>query len=168
MEDLILNRQWNHEFIRHIFLPINQEIILNIPLSYYVSEDLWIWHYDLKGLYSVRSGYKLFMHMRNSQCSSGGHGDGVWWKKLWNLQIPSKIKNFMWRAVSGFLSTFTNLARRGINYAARCQLCGVEEETILHALWTCPLVIQVWEICALSQKLKLIKAGYFEALYVFF
>ncbi|XP_024019719.1 uncharacterized protein LOC112091106 [Morus notabilis] len=61
VEDLIVNRQWDRSFVQANFLPVDQGVIFSIPLAYGMSKDRWMWHFDSKGLYTVKSGYKLAM-----------------------------------------------------------------------------------------------------------
>ncbi|KAK4401396.1 hypothetical protein Sango_0880300 [Sesamum angolense] len=61
---------WNSTVIQDIFLPLDCEVILGIPLGRTVCEDLLIWHYSTNGLFSVRSAYHLACSMEESPCSS--------------------------------------------------------------------------------------------------
>ncbi|XP_030940020.1 uncharacterized protein LOC115964934 [Quercus lobata] len=51
----------------------------------------------------------------------------------------------MWRAISDALPTRLNLVRRKILNDANCQLCGLVQESSMHALWSCPNLLGVWE-----------------------
>lgn len=46
-------------------------------------------------------------------------------------------KMFLWRALNNLLPTKTNLYKRGVIKESLCPICGLEEETISHALWDC-------------------------------
>ncbi|XP_062152012.1 uncharacterized protein LOC133860414 [Alnus glutinosa] len=60
------------------------------------------------------------------------------WRSLWNLSVPNPVKIFMWRACSNILPTKQNLFKRQVVEDDRCPWCRQEEETIVHALWSCP------------------------------
>lgn len=64
VSDLIIDepRRWNIELVNHLFWPADRQVILNIPLGMSNSTDVLMWHYDKKGLYSVKSGYKAIMN----------------------------------------------------------------------------------------------------------
>ncbi|XP_075655192.1 uncharacterized protein LOC142625413 [Castanea sativa] len=66
------------------------------------------------------------------------------WNKLWTLNIPPKVRNFVWRACSNILPTRANLARRRVLIEPLCAICGQAEETVSHALWECPIARNVW------------------------
>jgi hypothetical protein len=41
--------------------------MLSIPLSERRNDDFWAWHYDRKGMFSVRSAYKMLMATREKR-----------------------------------------------------------------------------------------------------
>ena len=46
---------WNMTQLREFFLPMDIEIIQAIPLCNRRFDDLWAWHYERSGIFSVRS-----------------------------------------------------------------------------------------------------------------
>ena len=69
----------------------------------------------------------------------------LFWKRLWKMNVLSKIKNFLWRACSEALPTRSNLAKRKVLDDPTCQLYGSEHENTMHALWSCKNILTVWE-----------------------
>lgn len=59
------------------------------------------------------------------------------WKAIWQLNVPSRVKLFMWQAYQNILPTKMNLACKKITENAFCLIYGAEETTI-HSLWACP------------------------------
>ena len=55
------------------------------------------------------------------------------------------MKHFIWKAGRDILATKSNLAQRRIIPNGTCELCGHEEETVCHLLWTCDHVEKVWK-----------------------
>ncbi|KAK2634844.1 hypothetical protein Ddye_029636 [Dipteronia dyeriana] len=92
--------------------------------------------------------------------SSGLSGSVSWWKFLWLLRIPSKIKIFVWRACWQWIPTLDNIARRGVMTVV-CPICGVKPESTLHALWGCSGLADVRSSSAAFQKLPWIADGIF-------
>ena len=68
------------------------------------------------------------------------------WKKIWKLAIPRKIKHFLWRAYHESLPTFFNLYWRKINSNPYCVICKQDEDMTIHALWQCPLARNTWAL----------------------
>ena len=66
------------------------------------------------------------------------------WKGIWQLQVPPKIKNFLWRACRNALPTKQALMKRKITADLIYKRClSVVEETE-HAFWLCPELEVVW------------------------
>lgn len=87
-------RMWYRDLICDIFNDQDVEHILSIPLR---DEDTynWYWTREKMGVYSVKSTYAVLQEaMTNRQEHDS------FWKKLWNLKIPVKVNNFLWRAAS--------------------------------------------------------------------
>ncbi|KAK1553045.1 hypothetical protein Q3G72_027785 [Acer saccharum] len=60
-----------------------------------------------------------------------------WWNILWKLNMPLKVKIFIWRACHDWIPTFVNLGKRGMDVDLSCSLCKNGNESTLHALWNC-------------------------------
>ena len=72
------------------------------------------------------------------------------WTNIWKLNIPNKVKHFLWRACSDSLPTKRNLAQRRIITNVTCDLCRDQPEDAIHALWDCYGVKEIWwkeEVC---------------------
>ena len=54
-----LTRSWDMEKVQTFCAPMDVEIIQRIPLSSRQQADCWAWPYDRRGLFSVRSAYKM-------------------------------------------------------------------------------------------------------------
>lgn len=66
------------------------------------------------------------------------------WTNIWKLNIPNKVKHFLWRACSDSLPTKRSLARRKFITNASCDLCPDQPEDVIHALWDCYGVKEIW------------------------
>ena len=66
------------------------------------------------------------------------------WAQIWRVMVPLKVRHFLWHVCSNALRTMANLYRRGITVTGRCSFCQVDDETALHALWSCPSLSPVW------------------------
>ena len=111
--------------------------------------DRIIWPDSPDGNYSVKVGYQKFCEEADASnaSSSDPTQQTSFWKKVWKLQVPNKIKNFLWRVCSNALPTKENLKKRKILDDARCNACQTEQESILHALWECEKLSHVWAPC---------------------
>ncbi|KAK3210788.1 hypothetical protein Dsin_015494 [Dipteronia sinensis] len=132
---------WDVGLVKRIFWEDDVNAILSIPLGRGRARDSLQWHFDQKGSYSVKSGYWVGVSLSSvsgpSNSSSFSDASIAWWKSLWKLQIPSKIKVFVWKACHNMLPSFEVLARRKILVDRRCPMCKSKSESIIHGLWSC-------------------------------
>ncbi|XP_015387831.1 uncharacterized protein LOC107177858 [Citrus sinensis] len=68
---------------------------------------------------------------------------------MWMLDLPEKIKIFMWRVIKNILPTAENLWKRKSLQDSICQRCKKEVETIKHVLVECKAARKVWELALL-------------------
>ncbi|KAL0407261.1 UNVERIFIED_CONTAM: putative mitochondrial protein [Sesamum latifolium] len=101
---------WDAEKIRALFWPVDSELILSIPLGRLVVPDIWVWHYSRNGWFSVRSAYHLACSIADRpETSSRNLADHQWWRKLWQLKLPNKIKVWSLSTFSSCLSSSISL-----------------------------------------------------------
>jgi hypothetical protein len=68
------------------------------------------------------------------------------WKNLWKLNIPWKVRHFVCWACSEALPTKQNLSKSKVVLDPVCAKCGGEVETTTLILWECPLANCVWSL----------------------
>ncbi|KAH9670971.1 reverse transcriptase domain-containing protein [Citrus sinensis] len=130
-------RIWDFDVVSDLFNARDKELILQIPLSSRRDNDAWYWQANPRGCYTVRSCYKLLNPITSDSFA------GVW-RKLWRLNVPSKIKNFIWRAAKNVLPTAVNLLSRRVDIISTCAVCNANEETVMHALIECSFAKTCW------------------------
>ena len=99
-----------------------------------------MWPHSQTGMYQACSEYHLL-------CESQGNEVGKFWKSLWKLNIPKKVKIFLWRACTDSIPTMLNLCKWKIVPSSTCNHCHVREESVFHALWSCKAACSVWCSC---------------------
>ena len=149
------NGVWKAELVKSVFLPYEAETILGITISAALPKDLVVWNAMSKGKFSVRSAYMVAMnlcdHPEIGSCSNDGPIKNFW-RKIWSLQIPNKVKHFAWRACKNILPCLSNLKRKGIMVDDKCVLCGVEGESTGHFFWDCTEAAEVWKFTGFFQS----------------
>lgn len=66
------------------------------------------------------------------------------WEKIWKAKSAPKILTFGWKALHDSIPVQANLIKRQLCAEGRCQMCGEEEETVMHALVKCPDAAMIW------------------------
>lgn len=156
--DLIdpVSGQWKEELIRNTFYTPDAEAILAMPRARRMQEDFWAWAWDTKGIYSVKSAYRVLADAQvDDQISEGtSRNSENEWKTLWKLRVLPKIRVFWWRVARGMLPCYGELHRRHIKTKANCPLCGCEEETLYHSLLMCDHARKFWDAGRLHFDIK--------------
>ena len=146
---------WDEQLVRDTFWPVDAATILQIPLRE-GADDFIAWQFDPKGVHTVRSSYKLHVHLEKMERDgNAGSSTGIpgnldqcsddSWKRLWKLSCPRNIQMFAWRIKHESLALRTNLVRRGVQLEDKsCLFCGRAEEDGAHLFVKCKVVKDVW------------------------
>ena len=134
-------RQRDRRKLQAIFIDRTQQEILNIPLTNLHSKDTLIWKENRKQKFSVKTEYRVAMRLSNPNWAehSMAREHSLVWNKIWSLNVPPKVRTFLWRACSNCLPTRDNLHRRRVSVKRHCGICHHRSETVSHILWECPL-----------------------------
>ena len=138
---------WKVNVLDVLFFPHEANVIKGIPISSSLPLDKMIWNATPNGKYSVKSAYNIAMRLTNrvDQGASSDQSHICWfWKKIWDLPLPHKVRHFAWRACKDVLPTKVNLMRWKVVHDQVCEGCGLEAETTGHLFWMCPRAREVW------------------------
>ncbi|KAK0580330.1 hypothetical protein LWI29_000723 [Acer saccharum] len=137
-------RWWDIDKLDRLLLPCDKEIVQTIPVSWLGGEDFLAWHYEKNGEYSVRSGYNLALEQKISASVSNPGMANRWWNILWKLQLPPKVKIFVWRACWNAFPSLQNLWKRKVVVSPMCNSCPSSVETSGHAIFWCKAAKECW------------------------
>ena len=135
--------RWDEDRVCPEFYPHEARIVLGIPLSSRLPPDKLIWTGTKSGRYSTISAYKLLAE-KPSSGPSDPSAHSRFWKFIWALEVPNKIKHFIWRACRESLPTKKNLCTRKLTRNSTCDLCQEGVEDVIHSLWGCPVLKEIW------------------------
>ena len=109
-------------------------------------DDMLIWPLTTDGNYSVKSAYQLLSSESRTTLPSSSEAEGckLFWNRIWKLQVPNKVKHFLWRASRESLPTKLNLFSRHVLPDKFCNLCKEHPEDTIHCLWLCDGVKGIW------------------------
>jgi ribonuclease HI len=146
---------WDQDLLNRLFSREDSMAIQALPVSATDKEDTLIWRGTANGVFSVRSAY----HIQNDRDlaaragGSSGESKKKIWSIIWQLDIKSVEKNFLWRACHDSLPTKANLCSRKIISDPMCPICEQVLESAYHILWNCPSACDVWSAgCPSFQK----------------
>ena len=120
----------------------DMNLILQILLSSWRDKDVLYWMADPHGLYTVRSCYKMLNNCSIVLTS------GVC-RKIWNLDMPNKVKKFLWQVAMNVLPTTDNLIKKRVEVMP---ICNHQNKTVVHTLVNCAFA----QTCSLTSSLGLV------------
>lgn len=140
---------WDEEILNDIYNELGKNLIKQILISRREIMDSWFWMFDEHGKFTVQSCYR---NLRGeSECVNR-----VFWKRLWNLKLPGKVLNLVWRACRHCLPTTSALAGKGVNISACCSWCQTSVETDIHVLFQCYFAKVIWDSFGFSNLITVI------------
>jgi hypothetical protein len=103
-------KTWNEQVVWDTFVPRDATEILKLKLGVHMNDDVLAWGAERHGIFTVHSCYKLLKkENEQKEVVAGGEvstsNQSIWWKKLWKLRVPPKIRIFWWRAMNNYLPT---------------------------------------------------------------
>jgi hypothetical protein len=141
------------DLLNQWFLLMHVEAISSIPLSTRRLDDLWVWQYDRNGLLPVRSVYRMLVQtkthredwLKGRAAGSNTEEEGKAWTRLWKMQVPSKLRVFLWRPAHQSLPTGDVRQHRQMATHSLCSVFG-EEDSWRHSLINCSVARCVWAL----------------------
>jgi hypothetical protein len=153
---------WDVQLVNQLFS--NDEIspILAIPIVEDM-DDFLAWHLDSRGVFSVKSAYKIHVNLLRQQLGSAGSSSGQgenWkgriWKNIWKAECPPKVHHFLWRFSHNSHPLRRNIEKKGVELDTRCVICTHFFEDGGHLFFKCKEVRVCWRALNLEHiRLKL-------------
>lgn len=132
-------------------------MVLNIPIFEH-HDDFIAWQFDNKGLFSVRSAYRVHTEMLQRQCtrqrgesSTEEEEERTMWQQLWKVRCPGKIHHFLWRLAHNSHPLLRNVERIGVELDTGCVVCHRLQEDGGHLFFRCKEVRKMWRACGLEE-----------------
>ncbi|XP_058765309.1 uncharacterized protein LOC131638782 [Vicia villosa] len=149
VKDLMLPnvKKWDVHLISDLFYHTITKSILQVPLIEEVKEDRLIWKAEQIGMYSVRSGYRIWREAQIKHLPGGVVED---WSSIWNIRAPPRVKHLLWRICRGCLPTRLRLQQFHVQCPLGCQFCEDRIENDWHVLFGCNATKQCWQAAGLS------------------
>lgn len=139
--------------IDQLFVAADTTAILSIPLCTRRVDDFWAWNFERNGTFMVRSAYRMLVDTKRwrENWLEGNAGtldfeaEAKAWTSLWSVQVPGKIRNFLWRLAKHSIPTKDVRHTRSMADGDSCQLCGMHD-LWRHSLLECSVARCVWAL----------------------
>ncbi|RYR56284.1 hypothetical protein Ahy_A05g022025 [Arachis hypogaea] len=148
VKDLIVEGEgWDRRKIESNFPQEICKEILSTPISVMNKEDILYWPWREDGNYSIKTGYYAARRTEqsdNHRNPSTSEDKREIWREVWRMEVPQKIRMFLWKACQDILPVGSNLYKRKIASDPKCQICLKSPETVEHALLLCDWARATW------------------------
>ncbi|KAM2728910.1 hypothetical protein EV1_000356 [Malus domestica] len=148
--------QWDIDFLRPFLSMADQRAIQETIIGDSRWNDRLIWAANRNGKYSVNSGYRWLqvrpMDVREHRLPAVRSIPKSLWTCIWQLDVPPKIRHFLWVSLHLGLPTGKALYTRRLSPSPSCPLCRSADESVEHVFLRCPWVAAVWYGGALNYK----------------
>ena len=138
---------WKINVLDALFFSYKADVIKGILISSRLPVDKLIWAKASNGKFSVKSAYGVAMRHSKS-VDQGASSDQshlrLFWKRIWDLPLPHKVRHFTWQACKDILLTKVILMRRNVVKDQFYDECKVEAETVGHLFWMYPRAREAW------------------------
>ncbi|XP_074346278.1 uncharacterized protein LOC141685053 [Apium graveolens] len=141
------NKEWDDEILKDVCNDRDGNLKKKVPLLRRNEDDAWFWLLDDQGCFTVKSCYRALQgeimapHAR-------------FWRKVWNLKLPSKIVQFFWRVCSLCLPKAARLITKRVPIDMLCSWCRGDAETDMHVLFYCDIARNTWIEAGLRSVLQ--------------
>jgi hypothetical protein len=130
-------RSWDLPKLKEILCIDSMEAIKRIPIPLIPILDRLVWMLDPKGKFSVQSAF-------NNSLPSLTIIPETPWTKISKLNVHERYKMLLWRIGSNILPTNKNFVLRVGSGDPTYPLCHLEEESIVHLFFHCPIARAIW------------------------
>ncbi|KAJ8431935.1 hypothetical protein Cgig2_017421 [Carnegiea gigantea] len=108
--------------VNSIFLPVDMEAVSSIP-RFSPGQVITSLSTSSSGELTLKSAYHLILQCQHHDIAASSTTTmQTFWKTLWHLDIPPRMKMFTWRACSNALPSNYAIAKRSQDVDARCTL----------------------------------------------
>lgn len=150
------SRDWDVQKVQHDFHHNDIEFILQRRIPQYNAKDRIIWAGSNQGQYTVKSGYQFWTSQINSDQSVS---DSKGWSKIWKMQVPHKVRTFLWRFCKNNVPVRYLIRGKGVATTIICPMCEVDIEHMCHLFCKCPYVVGCWQQLGLDTHLQVVESA---------
>ncbi|CAL1383715.1 unnamed protein product [Linum trigynum] len=135
------------------FHPLTCRHIQAILLPRLNIEDKLIWHGTSDGVFTVKSAYHLAVNLDRQKGrwrAQVSWMDIASWIRLWDVNIPPKMKVFVWQIFHKIIPTTEALIEKKVAVLPRCPVCWATLKTLEHLFLDCPVARALWDHSVLA------------------
>ncbi|CAI0405846.1 unnamed protein product [Linum tenue] len=136
-------RQWDTTLLAACLDKEMEEAVHSIPLRDTTEQDIQIWASSRNGEFVVKDAYRCWVEQENKDHGRTVPDAAPVWKKIWKLNVPPKVRHFLWRFAKDSLPTGVKVSAHNPRWSDRCPFCD-QVETQAHTFGDCEWGRRIW------------------------
>ncbi|CAI0420820.1 unnamed protein product [Linum tenue] len=153
-----VTNQWDVDLVGRCFPAEIAEVVLAIPLRSNDEQDRLIWRHNYHGGYTVRDGYSKWLDDFKQREGIVTQGSSDFWKKVWKLNIPPKVRHFLCKFIREILPTGVKVNAKNDQRSETCPFCN-ELETQKHYFRECAWSSRIWRASPFAELFETQNVG---------
>ncbi|KAL4335710.1 hypothetical protein GQ457_07G012060 [Hibiscus cannabinus] len=109
-----------------------------LPPQSEAGPDVPSWRLEDRRIFAMKSAYNHIFDYGNDDQSITD------WKRVWKIQVPQRIRVFLWLALHRRLLTNVERERRHLTALVQCAVCFDSPEDMIHVLRDCMVARNLW------------------------
>lgn len=135
------SKDWNVEKVQQDFHTNDIRLILQTRITKNMAKDIIAWTASNTGLYTVKMGYQFWSSQNSIEASNAASRS---WNRLWRLNLPHKMRNFLWKFCNNNIPDRKLLRSKGVATTIICSMCNEDIEHMLHFFFYCKFATDCW------------------------
>lgn len=115
---------WNIPLLQILFTIKVVNMIKNVIITPF-EEDIIKWNPTKDGVFTVKSIYKKLEKSRVNSQDALNTVSKISWKALWKMNLPHRIKLFIWKCLKGIVPTRLRLYQHTNIIETHCGICRI-------------------------------------------
>lgn len=128
------SKDWDVHKVQQNFHDGDIQLILQTRIPQSNIRDRIAWMGSCNGEYTVKSGYRYWASQSTSTASVNVSKG---WNKIWQVQLPHKVRTFLWRFCKNTIPVRYLLRSKGVVMSISCPMCDVDIEHMRHLFCEC-------------------------------
>ncbi|XP_074348373.1 uncharacterized protein LOC141687107 [Apium graveolens] len=149
-------KEWDVHKVVQAFHTDDVQHVLQTRIHPATVKDRIAWHSSNTGMYTVKTGYQFWLSQNNVESPTLNAKS---WNSIWKLQVPYKVRTFIWRFCNNSIPVRNNLRSRGIDIPIICPMCSNDVEHLLHIFFDCPYAKDCWQKANLRYAMQEVESA---------
>lgn len=149
-------KSWDEIKVRLSFNQVDADAIVNTCIPQSGTKDMIARIHSSNGQYMVKMGYQQW---HKNHVGDIGVQQSKGWSIIWSLEVPHKIKIFIWRIYRNNIPVRNLLRNKGVHVPIGCTKCVGDIEHLLHLFLDCRFAQECWKEVGLVYDMREVESA---------